>query len=338
LIIDVFPHVIPVKYKEALYKLAPPSRPAKNEVDKIETLPSMWDMDVRFRIMDKYDGLLQILTLGAPAIESIASSEDSPELAKIANDSMAELVNKFPDRFIAAVASLPMNNINAALIELERAITRLGCRGIQISSDINGKPLDSPEFWPIYERMTYYGLPILIHPETKPAHECPDYPGEKEAKFITNVIFRWPLQTTLAMTRLALGGVLEKYPTLKIVTHHAGAMVPFFAERIRVTQLTFEKMGMADNSTPHLSKRPIEYYKMFYVDTAINGCTPALMCSHAFFGTDHMLFGTDFPYSPQFGDLVIREGIASIQNMSISEIEKKKIFSENAKELFRLPL
>jgi predicted TIM-barrel fold metal-dependent hydrolase len=338
--IDIFPHIIPLKYKEALHKItaSDKSPPGHREVDKIEALPSLFDLDVRFRIMDKYGDLLQVLTLGAPGVEDIAGPKEAAELARIANDGMAELVRKYPDKFVAAVASLPMNDVDAALKELERAITELGFKGIQIFSDIKGKPLDSPEFMPLFERMAYHNLPILIHPETKAANEVSDYPNETESKYLTHVNFRWPYRTTLAMTRIALSGVFEKYPTIKIITHHCGAMVPFFAERIRVSFLTFEKFGMKLKFPHHLTKRPIDYYRMFYVDTATNGSTPALMCGYAFFGADHMLFGTDMPYDAQLGDIFIRQGILSIENMDIPDSEKKKIFEENAKDLFRLPI
>ena len=125
--IDVFSHIIPVKYKEALHKMtmSHKSRHGPREVDKIEALPSLFDLDVRFRLMDKYEGLLQVLTLGAPAVEDIAVPKDAIELAQIANDGMAELVRKYPDKFIAAVACLPMNDMDAAMKELERAITEL---------------------------------------------------------------------------------------------------------------------------------------------------------------------------------------------------------------------
>ena len=189
--IDVFPHIIPLKYKEALYKktMSDKGPQGRREVDKIEAIPSLFDVDVRFRIMDKYEGLLQVLTLGAPAVEDIAAPKDAVELAQIANDGMAELVTKYPDKFVAAVACLPMNDMDAALKEVDRAINELRFRGVQISSDINGKPLDAPEFMPLYEKMAYYNLPILIHPETKAPHEVPDYPNETESKYLIHVNF-----------------------------------------------------------------------------------------------------------------------------------------------------
>ena len=98
----------------------------------------------------------------------VVSPSDAIELAKIANDEMAELVTKYPDKFIAAVACLPLNDIDAAIKEADRAITQLRFRGVQIFSNINGEPLDAPKFRPLYERMAQHDLPIWIHPWNSP--------------------------------------------------------------------------------------------------------------------------------------------------------------------------
>lgn len=318
--IDVFPHILPGKYKEALQKKVPTGSFIHR---LIEAFPALTDLDLRFRVMDKYEGLVQVLTLGSPAMQDIAGPKESAELARIANDGMAELVSKYPDRFVAAVASLPMNDMNATLKEVDRAITELKFRGVQIFSDVNGKPLDSPEFMPLYEKMAYYDLPIFLHPRR--ASTVPDYPGESESKYGVFLMFGWPYETTVAMTRLVFGGVFERYPDLKVITHHCGAMVPYFACRIH-------------EEGEHLVKPPLDYYRMFYGDTAVNGNAPALMCGYAFFGADHILFGTDMPYDDQLGDVFIRETILSVQQMDISDLDKKKIFEDNARRILRLPI
>lgn len=338
--IDAFTHIIPLNYKDALLKKANERNEPRGarEVDKIDALPSMFDLDVRFRIMNKYEGLMQVLSLGAPAIEDVVSPDEAPELARVANDGLAELVKNYPDKFPGAVACLPMNNMDAAMKEVDRAINDLGMRGIQISTDIGGKPLDSPEFMPLYEKMAYYDLPILLHPVTRPAHQLSDYPGEKESKYLIHVNFNWPYQTTLAMTRLAFSGIFEKFPNIKFVCHHCGALVPFFSERIRCSFLVFQRFRTMPKFPVHLTKLPLDYYRMFYVDTATYGSTPALMCSYSFYGADHMVVGTDMPYDAQIGDLLTREVLNSIERMEIPDSEKQKIFSENTKKLFRLAL
>ena len=330
--IDIFPHILPIKYKETLYKIAPSGFYIK---DVIETLPTLFDIEQRFRIMDKYEGLMQVLTLSAPPIEQIGDSRKAVDLAKLANDEMAELVLKHPNRFAAAVASLPMNDIEAALKEVDRAINELRFKGVQINTPINDKPLDSPEFIPLYEKMSQYDLPIWIHPVRDV--DFSDYRTEKRSKYMIFHVFGWPYETAAAMTRLVFSGILEKYPNLKIITHHCGSMVPYLEQRI-IGAYDHAEMLRGAKYKRGLSKPPIEYFKMFYYDTAIYGSTPGLMCAYAFCGADHMLFATDFPYDSQFGERYIRQTIQSIEQMNIGDLEKKMIFEDNARKLLRLPI
>ncbi len=327
--IDVFPHIIPHKYRETLYRKIPANAFPRRLIEVF----GLSDLEQRFRIMDRYPDYVQILTLGAPFIESIVGPEDSVELARIANDGMAELVAKYADRFVSAVASLPMNNVDAALKEVERAIEGLHLRGIQLSSDINGKPLDSSEFLPLFEMMAKYDLPILLHPDIVP-NSVPDYPGEEESRYLIHLIFQWPYRTTCAMTRLAMSGIFERFPNLKIITHHCGAMVPFFKNRIETCYASYEKL--LNTSYPHLIQEPLDYFHRFYADTAVNGSSMALMCGYEFFGVDHMLFATDMPYDAQQGDIYVGETIQAVAKMKIPSGDKRKIFSENARKLFKL--
>jgi predicted TIM-barrel fold metal-dependent hydrolase len=320
--IDIFQHILPRKYNEALLKK---SRPCYNlEANRLR--PALVDLDLRFKTMDKFEGLRQVLTLGAPPIEFAVSPKDAVDLARMANDGMAELVNKYPDRFVAAVASLPMSDVDASLREADRAIKELKCKGIQIFSSINGKALDSLEFLPLYEKMSQYDLPIWIHPGRD--KEVPDYPGEKSAKYALFVAFAWPFETTMAMGRLVYSGIMEKYPNLKLIAHHCGAMIPFFSARIPVVAQAGEGEIMK------LTKPPVEYFKRFYGDTVLGGNTSALMCGYAFFGADHMVLGTDYPYPGEIKGL--EAVIKAVGRMNISGEEKGKIFSENARHLLKL--
>jgi predicted TIM-barrel fold metal-dependent hydrolase len=329
--IDIFSHILPLRYKDALYKVTSSKTYVKKQ---IEANPGLFDLDTRFRILDKYD-CAQVLTLAAPPLEDVASPAEAVELARIANDEMAELVNKYPDRFISAVATLPMNDMDASLMELDRAINELKFRGVQVFTSINGKPLDSPEFLPLYEKMVSYNLPILIHPLR--GSRAPDYPDETISKYQIWSIFGWPYETTAAMTRLVFSGILEKYSTLKVITHHCGAMVPYFEQRITCAYDMVE-MRYPGQPKQGLTKSPIEYYRMFYNDTAINGSVPALMCAYEFFGADHLLFGTDMPFDSQLGFRLVRQTIEGIEQMDIPDSCKKMIFEDNARKLFRLPV
>lgn len=297
--------------------------------------PGLTDLDIRFRILDQYPDVRQILTIAGPNIESITTPADAVECARIANDEMAELVARHPDRFVTACACLPMTDVDAALLEIDRSITQLGFRGVEIFTDINGKPLDAPEFLPIFERMQAHDLPILLHPRR--TNTTPDYATESRSRFLVYTNFGWPFESSAAMARIAFGGVLERYPSLKIITHHAGGLIPFFHKRIELAwDFNVERMGYRHDGET-LTRTPLDYYRMFHCDTAIQGNTPALMCAHAFFGPDHMVFATDTPYDNELGARVYRETIAAVEAMSIGEANRLKIFEGNARRLFRLP-
>ena len=306
--IDVFAHILPTNYLNALSEKA-----GRRAAEALNCRQRLNDLDIRFRIMDRHEGYAQILNIAGPPVEDVASPKVAADLAKIANDDMAELVNKYPDRFLGAVACLPLNNMEAAIKEVDRTIIELGFRGIQITSNIMDKPVDSPEFEPLFERMNYYQLPILIHPR---------YMKNGQRSFVPEVMdkvgwlaqkpFNWPFETTIAMGRFVWSGMLENTLTLKILTHHCGGLTPYQANRISQHQSAGEiEMYREHRSDWHFTKRPIEYYKMMYGDTAVWGNTSILMCGFDFFGVDHMIFGTDMPFGGELGAYYVRETIRS---------------------------
>src|SRR4030042_1056462 len=269
--IDAYAHIIPPKYREAFYKVAP-----KIHDQQILFSPPLYDLDKRFRIMDKYEPIRQGLALGRGPGEHVAGPVKAADLAKRANDEMAELIVKYPDRFVAALATLAMNNMDAALKEADRCIKELKFKGVYLHTPVDEKPLDAPEFLPLYKKMAEYDLPIVIHPMRKVDH--PDFLTEKKSKYNMFSLFGWPYDTTSAMARLVFSGIMEKYPNLKIVTHHMGGMVPFYAERIR----QFTQVMRIGEEKPFLKKDAIDYFRMFYADTAIYGNPTAMMCGGDF--------------------------------------------------------
>jgi predicted TIM-barrel fold metal-dependent hydrolase len=326
--IDAYAHIIPPKYKAVFQKVAPDLH------DRwIMACPPLHDLDARFRIMDKYEPLRQVLTLGRVPVEHVAGPKKAAELAIRADDEMAELVRKYPDRFCGALATLAMNNMDAALKEADRAIRDLRFNGVYLHTPVDEKPLDSPEFLPLYEKMAAYDLPIVIHPMRKADH--PDYLTEKKSKYNMFSMFGWPYDTTSAMARLVFSGIFDKYPNLKVLTHHCGGMVPFYAERIR----QFTQIVRTGENALGLKKDAIEYFRLFYADTAIYGNTPALMCGLAFFGADHLVFGIDFPLGDtERGDRNYRQTINAIDAMDISDEVRKRIYEDNARKLMKLPV
>jgi predicted TIM-barrel fold metal-dependent hydrolase len=309
--IDIYSHIMPKKYTE-LYAKKNPAIKQRVEYRSI----AVTDIEVRLRLMNRYPDILQVLTVANIPLETFAETADAIELAKIANDELAELIDHYPDKFIAGVACLPMNDVDAALKEADRAINRLGLKGVQIYSRINGETLDNPKFKPLWEKMARHDLPIWIHPAT----------NDKLDQDIG--LFSWPFETTSAMLRLVTAGVFNDYPNLKFIVHHCGAMVPYFAQRIRWV------LSLVPGFYPYI-KQPEEHFRKFYTDTAVYGNTSALMCGYDFYGPEHILYGTDAPLGPKFG--MTGETAESIERMAIPAEEKEKIFFGNASRLLTLP-
>ena len=332
--IDVFPHILPRPYFDRMVAMT--ERTAYIQ-KRVRGVPVLYDLEARFRVMEQFDGYCQVLTLSLPSIEAVAGPAESPDLARLANDSMAELVARYPHHFPAFVASLPMNNPDALMREAERAIRELGARGVQVGSNVNGRPLDAPEFWPLYEYMGGVDLPIWLHPTRSP--DFPDYPSEERSRYDIWWCFGWPYETSAAMARLALSGVFDRVPNLKVITHPMGAMAPYFEGRIGpgLDQLGRRTDDPADLGTrERLQRRPYDYCRMFYADTALFGALPATECGLAFFGADHVLFGTDMPYDPEMGPGFIRETIRVVDNITASIEDEQKIYEGNARRLLKL--
>jgi predicted TIM-barrel fold metal-dependent hydrolase len=338
--LDVFPHIFPQAFFERMKRIAGANPALAASIKRWLNIPVLWDLDARLRMMKKFRGYQQVLTLSLPAIEFLAGPEESPALAKLANDGMAEIVASHPDQFPAFVASLPMNNVPAALAEMDRAITRLGAKGVQIFTNVNGRPMDDPEFYPVFERcVRKYDLPIWLHPVR--TSKFPDYPVESKSKYEIWWLFGWPYETSACMARIVFSGMLQKLPDMKIITHHLGAMAPYFDERIG---LGMDQMGARTSDEDYgallkrLGKRPLDYFRMFYGDTAVNGSAPAIRCGLDFFGPDRVLFGTDCPFDPEGGPAFIRESIRAIDSLRLAPAVRNKVYHGNAVKMLRLKL
>ena len=290
-------------------------------------------------LVGTFPDVVQVLTLSAPAPEMLGGPDQSPAYARAANDGMAEICQRFPDQFPVFVASLPMNNVPEALKEMDRAINQLGARGVQILTSVNGRPLDDPEFFPVFETMAMqHRLPIWMHP-FRPGTTS-DYKGEERSRYEIWQVLGWPFESSVAMSRMVFSGLLEKLPDLRLITHHCGGMLPYFAGR---AETLWAQLGSrsADGSEAdvlkRLSKPPIEYFKMFYGDTVLGGSTAALRCGIEFFGVDHVVFASDCPFDPENGPMFIREGIRSIEELGLSAEDNEKLYLGNALRLMRLP-
>ena len=333
--IDIYNHVLPQAYLE----LVKAHSKEPGMVKRMSSLRMLWDIEHRVAMLrEKFADVQQVLTLGLPAPELLGDGAHSPGYARIANDGMAEMCRRWPKQFPAFVASLPMNNPGAALEEMDRAINQLGAKGVQILTHAAGKPLDEPEFFPIFERAAnHHGVPIWMHP-ARPASRA-DYAGEPRSKYEIWQVLGWPFETSVAMARMVFSGLLEKLPKLRIITHHCGGMIPYFAGRAETLWAQLGSRSVEGDEAEvlkRLSKPPIEYFKMFYGDTVLGGAAAPLACGIAFFGVDRVVFASDCPFDPEGGPMFIREGIRSIEELGLPEGDKRKIYFGNAARLLGL--
>ena len=216
--IDVFPHILPRPFYDRLLEVAPAGGLM---VKRVQNIPVMIDIDKRFEVMDRHEGYAQVLTLSAPPLENVAGPDLSPELAKLANDEMAKLVERHPDRFPGFVASLPMNNPDSSMREIDRAINDLGATGVQVFTNVNGIPLDKPEYLQLFDHMASIDLPVWMHPAR--TADFPDYPGESRSKYDIWWAFGWPYETADWRWRAScFSGLFDRQPNLKIVTPPPG--------------------------------------------------------------------------------------------------------------------
>lgn len=331
--IDAWTHILPKPYLAHLDRV--PSGPGAGILRSFVQNRGLSNLEDRLRMMDRFPDYKQIL-MSVPSELMIAGFGDSElvqELMPAANDAMAELVATLPDRFAGFAAMVPMHTPDQAVSELERAITQLGAVGIQIETNIEGVPLDDPRYEAVLARMEQLERPIWIHPARTPAWS--DYPTETRSSYALWQIFGWPYETTICLSRLIFSGLMERYPMLRIIAHHGGGMIPHFSGRIGsfLQQEGPNLDGTLGVALQSLKKPAIEYYKQFYVDTAMFGAKHAVDCVIDFFGVDHVLFASDSPFDPEHGPGFIRETIADIDSLQLSEVEQLQVYGGNARRV-----
>jgi len=270
----------------------------------------------RLKDLDRTGIEMQVLTLTTPGVH-IEERARGVGLAQIVNDAFSEIVKQYPDRFVA-LATLPLQDPDASVRELERAVTKLGLKGAMVFTNVNGHPLNAPHFWPLYEKAAELEVPIMLHPTTPVSVEAYD-----ELRLPPLVGF--PFDTTIAVARLVLSGVLEKYPTLKLIAAHLGGAIPYLAERIDRGYKVYPEIRT------NIPRPPSDYFKQIYMDTVAFD-TAALTFALEFAGPDKLLLGSDYPH--QIGDL--GGSVRAVEALQISTETKEKILEANAIQLFKI--
>lgn len=296
--IDVFAHVLlPEFYKRML--MLDSELPQK--MPFIQN-PVLSDMELRRKLMP--EGVKQVISFVNANPEDYANEKVAPLLVKKANEELVKTVHANSDIFEGGVAMLALNNVDASLEILEQVAQSDELLGVQLFTRHLGESVAEERFKPIFAKCAELDLPIWLHPvfdDRKPDN---------------NIVFSWEYELTQAMYQIVEAGYFQEFPNLKIIVHHAGAMVPYFAGRIDCI----------------LPENLAKDFRKFYVDTAILGNSKALELAADFFGVDHFFFGTDAPLGIAPAGAT-QEIIGAIENMALTKEEKEAIFSENFKAL-----
>lgn len=316
--VDAFTHVAPLALRDRVLA----SSNAPSDLENWQLIPALTDVSLRLDLMDECGIDMQVLSTPSPPLDEQFDAKTARELARLANDEVAVLVNRHPGRFIGT-ATLSLDDPEWAAQELTRAVKQLGLRGALLYTSVNGRAIDGPEFEVLYDALEALDVPAWLHPERSARQ--PDYAGESSSMYGLFLVFGWPYETTLAMARLVFSGVMQRHPDIKIITHHAGAMVPRLANRVRSH---YQNLPRVDGPVG-LDLPPIEYFKRFWVDTVTQASPSALMSAREVFGAEHMVFASDMPFGTNGGrDFVLSE-MATLESLPIPAEEKEGIWGKN---------
>ncbi len=325
-IVDFHNHVYPPEYIESL--LVGPSAykvtfdTANNPVlhspgDSNVAVPVHRLMDFRETVLKEVGVDTQVISLTTPGT-LIETAERSVELSRLVNYSFAKIQKEHREHFVA-LAALPLNDPAASVIELDRAITKLGLKGATLFSNANGVALSDKRFWPLYEKANALNIVFFIHPT---------YPVGVEAMmdYMLMPLVGFLADTTLAAASLVFAGVAEKFPHIRWVLGHLGGAIPYLAERLDRGYEVYKQCR------ENINQPPSEYLKKnFYYDT-VNFDVKALQLAIEFAGPEHLVAGSDYPH--QIGSL--EKMLASIKQLKITPEEKAGILGGNAARLLRL--
>ena len=285
-------------------------------------IPVWTSVEERLADMDKLGISVQVLGLSAP---NVYFPDDglSKALAQMTNDFMADICRKYPDRFLC-LASVPLNNLDYAMDELHRALDVLRMDGIFLGTNINQISLSDDRFLPFFEEVNKRNVPMALHPLRAIGQDL--LPAEDIALQVpSNVGFLF--ETTRVVAEMTFKGTFEKYQNLTFILPHLGGATPFLYPRWEWNY----RVRPESHPLKRVPRPPSHYLKRQYYDTALAYTAPTLRCTIELAGLDHVVFGTDWPYTK---DVRMDGMIANIETYGFSEQEKEQVYFRNAMNLF----
>ncbi len=300
-VIDVHSHFFPREFVRLVREKGPPHGASVDRRDGLEALrlpgpppialgPQFIDPEARLVNTEAMGIAVQLLSLSPPMVYW-APRDLGVALAQSFNDGIAEICHTYPGRFVG-IATLPMQDVEAALVEMERASRELGMRGMYVGTSVRGHYLDEPQFWPLWERAHQLGIPVFTHPQTNLGA------GVLDRFHLFNGV-GFPLETGAMVARLIYSGVFEKYENLRIVLAHAGGIFPALLGRL---DHAYHHRAECREAIPH---PPSAYLGHLFFDTVAHS-DQALRFLFATVGSSRVLLGSDAPYDMADGDPVAR--------------------------------
>lgn len=319
--IDCQSHVFPAAYAELLTRNPLPVRATGSGDDFVVHFGDVFDLPIN---LERYAPARKLREMDVAGIDVSVISVNIPtpdclpvdlavEGARICNDYVAEVCARHPGRF-AGLASLPLGDAAAAIAELDRALDHLDLRGVFLPSHVDGAPLDAPELGPVYRHAAARGAPLVLHP-TVPVWSR----AIRDHAMIPMLGFM--VDTSIAMLRLILGGVLEQHPDLRIVHPHAGGILPYIMGRVE------EQTEVKRRGREHITRPPGDYYRNVYLDLA----TPSprtLRYAYEYAGPERLLFASDHPWI----DLVGAVDLLAVMDLSVED--RARVMGGNACQIF----
>jgi aminocarboxymuconate-semialdehyde decarboxylase len=272
--------------------------------------PPMTDPARRLEDMDRVGIDVEVVSLSTPNVFFAAAGEQAG-VARAMNDAYAELVARHPGRF-KAFASIPMDDPDAALAELHRAIDVLKLNGVILLSNIRGRALTHPDYRPFFEEANRMRLCIFLHPML-PAH------AEPFGEYVLGPLVGFPFDTTLAVARMCFDGLLRELPDIRWIVGHLGGAIPYLMERLDSGYRDFAECRA------NIDAPPSTYLKELHYDT-VTFSPHNLRLARDLVGTDRLLMGSDYPHL--LGS--IDRAVSSIERLEIPDAERQRIFSGTA--------